>query len=71
MGDFVRLLVLATSIVILTIALFVGILYAVVELFTIAIFSPENFLIALVITVGLLSSLVIVLAVLRKMWDRY
>ena len=65
-----KFLILAVGIVLLSVLIFFGVLWTVLLLYSDIAF-PERFLITLVATIGILSSLGILLAVLKKMWDRY
>ena len=66
MNELLKLLGLAIGIVLILVTIFFIVLLTVEFLFGITFFSPANFIVAFVTTVGILSLLGILLAVLRK-----
>ena len=69
MSGFLKLLGLFVGRIVLFIALFCVVLFGAPFLFTVALFSPENFGIAAGVTIGLAIILWALSAVLRKIWD--
>ena len=69
MSGFLKLFGLFVGRIVLVIALFCVILFGAPFLFTVALFSPENFSIAAGVTVGLAIILWALSAVLKKMWN--